>query len=220
MGSMSSSSTEKIREKKRQFLAREQRIVDKALECLLRDGIDQVTVAAIAEEAGIGKGTVYKHFQSKSEILARILIDYENRIRVNMDQGIAAAEAGNPGAMVKAYFQSRLSNPELDRLVQQLEERIQDDPLVARQMEELHQMRRATTERIGVMVQRLIERGVLEDVPPHYHYLACWALAQGAVDVCFNKGFADQFEDKEALLRFITGIGVTMGNKGQLRGDD
>lgn len=220
MGSMSSSSTEKIREKKRQFLAREARIVDKALECLLRDGIDHVTVAQIAEEAGIGKGTVYKHFQSKSEILARILIDYENHIRVNMDQGIAAAEAGNPGAMVKAYFQSRLSNPALDRLVQQLEERIQNDPLVARQMEELHQMRRATTERIGAMVQRLIERGVLEDVPPHYHYLACWALAQGAVDVCFNKGFADQFEDKEALLRFITGIGVTMGNKGQLRGDD
>lgn len=217
MGSMSSSSTEKIREKKRQFLAREQRIVDKALDCLLRDGIDQVTVAAIAEEAGIGKGTVYKHFQSKSEILARILIDYENRIRVNMDRGIAAAEAGNPGAMVKAYFQSRLSNPELDRLVQQLEERIQGDPLVESQIEELHQTRRATTERIGLMVQRLIQRGVLEDVPPHYHYLACWALAQGAVDVCFNKGFADQFEDKDALLRFITGIGVTMGNKGQLR---
>ena len=220
MGSMNSSSTEKIREKKRQFLAREQRIIDKALQCLLRDGIDQVTVAAIADEAGIGKGTVYKHFQSKSEILARILLDYENRIRVNMDQGIAAAEAGNPGAMVKAYFHSRLSNPELDRLVQQLEERIQEDDLVAEQIAELHAMRRATTERIGVMVQRLIERGVLEDVPPHYHYLACWALAQGAVDVCFNKGFADQFGDKEDLLRFITGIGVTMGNKGQLRGGD
>lgn len=220
MGSMNSSSTEKIREKKRQFLAREQRIIDKALQCLLREGIDQVTVAAIADEAGIGKGTVYKHFQSKSEILARILLDYENRIRVNMDQGIAAAEAGNPGAMVKAYFHSRLSNPELDRLVQQLEERIQDDPLVTEQIAELHAMRRATTERIGAMVQRLIERGVLEDVPPHYHYLACWALVQGAVDVCFNKGFADQFSDKEDLLRFITGIGVTMGNKGQLRRDD
>jgi AcrR family transcriptional regulator len=217
MGSVHPSSTDKIREKKRQFLAREQRIVERALRCLLRDGIDQVTVAAIAEEAGIGKGTVYKHFQSKSEILARILIDYESRIRANMDDGIAAAEAGNPGAMVKAYFHSRLSNPELDRLVQQLEERIQDDPLVEKQVAELHEMRRTTTERIGSMVRRLIDRGVLEDVPPHYHYLACWALAQGAVDVCFNKGFADQFGDKEDLLRFITGIGMTMGNKGQLR---
>jgi AcrR family transcriptional regulator len=217
MSSTLPSSTDKIREKKRQFIAREQRIVERALRCLLRDGIDQVTVAAIADEAGIGKGTVYKHFQSKSEILARILIDYESRIRANMDEGIAAAEAGNPGAMVKAYFQSRLSNPGLDRLVQQLEERIQNDPLVEKQVGELHEMRRLTTERIGMMVSQLIARGVLEDVPPHYHYLACWALAQGAVDVCFNKGFADQFPDKEDLLRFITGIGMTMGNKGQLR---
>ena len=217
MSSTLPSSTDKIREKKRQFIAREQRIVERALRCLLRDGIDQVTVAAIADEAGIGKGTVYKHFQSKSEILARILIDYESRIRANMDEGIAAAEAGNPGAMVKAYFQSRLSNPGLDRLVQQLEERIQNDPLVEKQVGELHEMRRLTTERIGMMVSQLIARGVLEDVPPHYHYLACWALAQGAVDVCFNKGFADQFGDKDDLLRFITGIGMTMGNKGQLR---
>lgn len=217
MGSAHPSSTDKIREKKRQFLAREQRIVERALRCLLRDGIDQVTVAAIAEEAGIGKGTVYKHFQSKSEILARILLDYEQRIRVNLDEGIKAAEAGNPGAMVKSYFHSRLSNPELDRLVQQLEERIQDDPLVAKQVSELHETRRATTERIGSMISKLIARGVLEDVPPHYHYLACWALAQGAVDVCFNKAFADRCGDKEELLRFITGIGMTMGNKGQLR---
>ncbi|MFP5414874.1 MAG: TetR/AcrR family transcriptional regulator, partial [Gammaproteobacteria bacterium] len=93
----------------------------------------------------------------------------------------------------------------------------QNDPLVEKQVGELHEMRRLTTERIGMMVSQLIARGVLEDVPPHYHYLACWALAQGAVDVCFNKGFADQFPDKEDLLRFITGIGMTMGNKGQLR---
>lgn len=217
MGSAHPSSTDKIREKKRQFLAREHRIIERALRCLLRDGIDQVTVAAIAEEAGIGKGTVYKHFQSKSEILARILLDYEERIRANLDEGIKAAEAGNPGAMVKAYFHSRLSNPELDRLVQQLEERLQEDALVARQVSELHEMRRATIERIGTMVSKLIGHGVLEDVPPHYHYLACWALAQGAVDVCFNKAFADHLGDKENLLRFITGIGMTMGNKGQVR---
>lgn len=217
MGSAHPSSTDKIREKKRQFLAREHRIIERALRCLLRDGIDQVTVAAIAEEAGIGKGTVYKHFQSKSEILVRILLDYEERIRANLDEGIKAAEAGDPGAMVKAYFHSRLSNPELDRLVQQLEERLQDDALVARQVSELHQKRRAIIESIGTMVSKLIGRGVLEDVPPHYHYLACWALAQGAVDVCFNKAFADHLDDKENLLRFITGIGMTMGNKGQVR---
>ena len=210
-------STKRIREKKQRFLEREQRIIDVALELLLRDGIDQVTVSAIADQVGIGKGTVYKHFQSKSELLVRIVLDYEVHIAANLKVGLEATEAGDPGATVKAYFNSRLSNPALDRLTQQLEFRLEREPQVANQMHELHQMRRATTEGLKQMIAKLIALGVLEDVPPHFHYLASWALAQGAVDVCFNKGFGDQYDDNEELLRFITGIGVTMGNKGQLR---
>ncbi len=214
---MTIASTTKIREKKRRFLEREQRIIDVALELLLRDGIEQVTVSAIADQVGIGKGTVYKHFQSKSELLVRIVLDYETHIAANLKIGVEATEAGDPGATVKAYFNSRLSNPGLDRLTQQLELRLERVPQVAEQMHELHQIRRATTDGLNSIIAKLIDRGVLEDVPPHFHYLASWALAQGAVDVCFNKGLGDQFNDHEELLRFIIGIGVTMGNKGQLR---
>lgn len=214
---MNTASTTKIREKKRRFLEREQRIVDLALELLLRDGIDQVTVSTIADAVGIGKGTVYKHFQSKSELLARIVLDYEHHLAKNLQTGLEATEAGDPGATVKAYFNTRLSNPALDRLTQQLEFRLESDPQVEAQMKELHRMRRATTDGLNQMIARLISLGVLEDVPPHFHYLASWALVQGAVDVCFNKGFGDQYDDHEDLLKFITGIGVTMGNKGQLR---
>lgn len=214
---VSTSSTEKIREKKRRFLAREKLIVDTALSLLIRDGVDQVTVAEIASAASIGKGTVYKHFQSKAEIMVRIVRDYESNIALKVNAGIEATEKGDPGAAANAYFEARLANPALDRLVQQLEFRLESDPEVDAQLRELHEIRRASVQSLNAMVARLIDRGLLEDVPPHYHYLACWALAQGAVDVYFNKGFADQFDDREDLLRFIAGIGVTMGNRGQLR---
>lgn len=214
---MTASSTDKIREKKRRFLRREQRIIDTALRLLIKQGIDQVTVSAISREAGIGKGTVYKHFQSKAEIMMRIMLDYEQNIGANLQAGIVATERGDPGAAAKAYFSSRLSNPALDRLVQQLEARLENSPEVSTQMAEVHAVRRSTARALNQMVAKLIKRGLLEDVPPHYHYLACWALAQGAVEVCFNKGFADQFDDKTDLLDFIAHIGVTMGNRGQLR---
>ncbi len=214
---MTASSTDKIREKKRRFLKREQRIIDTALRLLIKQGIDQVTVSAISKEAGIGKGTVYKHFQSKAEIMMRIMLDYEHNIGANLQAGIVATERGDPGAAAKAYFSSRLSNPALDRLVQQLEARLENSPEVCTQMAEVHAVRRSTAQALNQMVAKLIKRGLLEDVPPHYHYLACWALAQGAVEVCFNKGFADQFDDKADLLDFIAHIGITMGNRGQLR---
>ncbi len=214
---MTASSTDKIREKKRRFLKREQHIIDTALRLLIKQGIDQVTVSAISKEAGIGKGTVYKHFQSKAEIMMRIMLDYEQNIGANLQAGIVATERGDPGAAAKAYFSSRLSNPALDRLVQQLEARLENSPEVSAQMAEVHAVRRSTARALNQMVAKLIKRGLLEDVPPHYHYLACWALAQGAVEVCFNKGFADQFDDKTDLLDFIAHIGITMGNRGQLR---
>lgn len=216
---MATSSTDRIRQKKRRLQAREQLIVDTALGLLLREGPEQATVAAIAGAAGIGKGTVYKHFQSKSEILLRIVLDYEHRIASQLSAGILATEQGDPGAAAKAYFDSRLADPALDRLVQQLELRLESDPAMAAQMEHLHRLRRSSVAALNAMVAKLIQRGVLEDVPPHYHYLACWALAQGAVDIRFNKSVADHFGDRDDILRFIARIGVTMGNRGQLRGD-
>ena len=175
-----SSSADRIREKKKIFLNREQKIIDAALSLFLSEGIDRVTVSSIAAKAGIGKGTVYKHFLTKNEILVRIMLDYEESITKRLAEGIADAED------------------------------------VADQLDQLHAMRRSNEDSLNSMITRLIERGVLEDVPPHYHYLACWALAQGAVELCFSRSWNYRLDSAD-LMKFITGVGVTIGNSGQYR---
>ena len=62
-----SSIAEKIREKKKAFLAREQEIVESAKSLLIDHHVDKITVAEIAKKASIGKGTIYKHFQTKMQ---------------------------------------------------------------------------------------------------------------------------------------------------------
>ncbi|MEH6467306.1 MAG: TetR/AcrR family transcriptional regulator [Porticoccus sp.] len=212
-------STDKIREKKKRFLSREEHIIEKALFLLVRDGIDKVTVSAISSAAGVGKGTVYKHFLTKTEILMRIVLNYERNITENLRKGIEATEAGDPGAAARSYFQARLSDPSLDRLVQQLEVKLQGNGEVEDKMLELHTMRRSNIDALNVMIAKLIDKDILEDVPPHYHYLSCWALAQGAVEAYFNVSYGADLKDKEDFLRFVANIGITMGNRGQLRDD-
>jgi TetR/AcrR family transcriptional regulator len=214
-----SSSADRIREKKKLFLAREQRIIDAAVELFLEESIDRITVSKIAVRAGIGKGTVYKHFLTKNEILIRIILDYEHNITKSLTDGIKRADAGDSGAAAKSYFQARLENPKLDRLVQQLEDRLVESGDVADQAEELYQLRRSNEDSLTTLTTKLIDRGVLEDVPPHFHYLACWALAQGAVELCFNKTWNYRTDTAE-LMEFISNIGVTMGNQGQYHPDD
>ena len=214
-----SSSADRIREKKKLFLAREQRIIDAAIELFLEESIDRITVSKIAVRAGIGKGTVYKHFLTKNEILIRIILDYEQNITTKLTDGIQRAEAGDSGAAAKSYFQARLENPKLDRLIQQLEDRLVESDDVVNQVEELHQLRRSNEDALAGLTGKLIDRGVLEDVPPHFHYLACWALAQGAIELCFNKTWNYRTDTTE-LMEFITNIGVTMGNQGQYHSDE
>lgn len=207
-------SAERIRQKKKLFLAREQRIIETTLALLLEQSIDRVTVSKIAVRAGIGKGTVYKHFLTKNEILIRIVLDYEKYITDTLAIGIQKAENGDPGAAAKAYFQARLEHPERDRLMQNLEVRLIDSGEVTDQIEELHQLRRSNENALEGLMTQLISQEILEDVPPHYHYLACWALAQGAVELCFNKSWNYRTDNAE-LMEFITNIGVSMGNRGQ-----
>ena len=217
MSNSSISAADRIREKKKRFLDREQRIIDASLRLLLQRGVDNVTVSAIAQEAGVGKGTVYKHFLTKTEILMSIILNYEQNISAKLRAGIDASERGDSGATPRAYFRARLENPAVDRLVQQLEVRLQGDPQVKAQMDELNKLRLSNINALNATTETLIAKGVLEDVPPHFHYLACWALAKGAVEVYFNSSFASLIDDKEQLLDFLTNICITMGNRGQLK---
>ena len=212
--SSKTSSADRIREKKKLFLDREQKIIDAALELFLKESIDAVTVSKIANKAGIGKGTVYKHFLTKNEILIRIMLDYERNIADCLAAGIRKAEKGDAGAAAQSYFEARLARPDLDRLVQQLEGRLEYAEDIAEQLEELHNTRRSNEDSLSNMLTKKIGAGVLEDVPPHFHYLACWALAQGAVDLWYSKSW-NYRHDTADLMEFITNIGVTMGNAGQ-----
>ena len=64
-------SIDKLREKKKRFIAREIAIRDSAISLLKEKGLESVTISLIADHACIGKGTIYKHFLSKTEILMR-----------------------------------------------------------------------------------------------------------------------------------------------------
>ena len=68
------------------------RIIKAAVKIFSRDGLHKGKIADIAEEAGIGKGTVYEYFRSKDEIFEAIFGQFFNqmfegfRLLVNSDK--------------------------------------------------------------------------------------------------------------------------------------
>lgn len=65
-----------VSRKLQEFERRELDILAAALDLFAGDDWESVTVVQIADRAGIGKGTVYKHFASKDEIYARLALDF------------------------------------------------------------------------------------------------------------------------------------------------
>lgn len=62
--------------KQREFEQREQDILDAALALFSRSNWETVTIEQIARTADVGKGTVYKHFASKDELLFRLMLRF------------------------------------------------------------------------------------------------------------------------------------------------
>ena len=91
--------------KKREFLRREEEILA-ATERLLKLNDDNVTVDRIASEVGIGKGTIYKHFKTKHDIVAKLIeLEYAARF-----EGLAANER-TPMDRISDYVRQRLGQP-------------------------------------------------------------------------------------------------------------
>ncbi len=60
--------------KAREFKRREEDIIQAAFNLFAEHGIEFVTIDMIAEEAEVGKGTIYKHFSSKNDIFAVLIV--------------------------------------------------------------------------------------------------------------------------------------------------
>lgn len=76
-----------------------QRILEAADELFRRVGIRGVGVEAIAEAAGTNKMTLYRHFESKDELIAEWVRGLVERKEADWDD-IAAAHPGDPAAQL------------------------------------------------------------------------------------------------------------------------
>src|SRR5438309_2310487 len=69
-----------LERREREFKQREEIILAAALSLFNRDDWQAVTIDQIAAKAEIGKGTVYKHFTTKDEIYAKLVVEFHRNI--------------------------------------------------------------------------------------------------------------------------------------------
>ena len=86
------------------------RLINAAIDHFERDGYEQASVVAIAEEAGVTTGSLYHHFGSKQGLYLVIREEMERRMTERMEGAIAAVGRGRPGirAALEVTFDAAL----------------------------------------------------------------------------------------------------------------
>ncbi|MDQ6817883.1 MAG: TetR/AcrR family transcriptional regulator [Actinomycetota bacterium] len=72
----------------------------------------EVCITRIAERAGVGRGTVFRHFPSKAELVAAIVVQ---RMQEAADRGRARLEDPDPREALFAFLEETLGSRRLDR---------------------------------------------------------------------------------------------------------
>lgn len=71
---------------------RQEQIAAAALELVARQGLPALSMANIARKVGVVPSAIYRHFQSKDEVIRAMLAMIETRMRANVEAALAEAE--------------------------------------------------------------------------------------------------------------------------------
>jgi AcrR family transcriptional regulator len=97
------------RQPRKDALRNRERVLDAATELVRRDG-EKVPIAQIAEHAGVGVGTVYRHFPTREDLLAGLV--YRSFGLAVDNARAAAAHPGSALEAVRAFFLATLRDRE------------------------------------------------------------------------------------------------------------
>ena len=192
--------------RQREFARREQDILDAALELCSTAEFESVTIEQIARRADVGKGTVYKHFTSKDELLFRLNMRFYRGL---LEELRARLEAGSPHAQLRFIIEYALGYHVTHReyryvveycgridFMERAEPRWRDDFL---------RLDRAFQEWGVPLIQAGMDLGVFAKRPVDQVLLGMHACFKGAITMLWaGEHWCAQGSDEETVLTGVT----------------
>lgn len=86
-------------------LEREERILDAAAELIPQFGYDKTTVSDIARQAGISKGAIYLHFESKDALFEALLV---RELQLYMERWLGLIDDDPRGGTIAGMYKNSL----------------------------------------------------------------------------------------------------------------
>ena len=116
-----SAKSERELRKRQAFFGREQDILSVSESLMADKGVRKVSVDRIAARTGIGKGTIYKHFDSKRDLLIAIAERHYGTLFELLGR------SNDPAQALSDWIEARLGGARQSLLIRELTETLADD---------------------------------------------------------------------------------------------
>lgn len=181
--------------RKQQFERRKQQILYTAEQLLLDSGNYDLTLDSLAQHLDLAKGTLYKHFASKDELLMYILIEYEKRM------GAVNAIDDGAGAGVARMVLQQLFRPQRAMMFNHLEEKLASTASgLNRLFAELYQIRRERMKRMLSIAEAYLQEQN-STMSTRDYLAAIWAVGQGGAGL-LNSSFYQRYLGRRDTLKY------------------
>lgn len=165
---------------------RKEEILDVAARVFAARGFPNTDVQTVADELGIGKGTIYRYFTTKKELFLAAVDRGMRRLTTHIDASMTSEDPSNLFEQVlRAYLSFFKENPELVELLIQERAEFRDRP---RPTYFAH--RDANVEKYHALVRRLIADGRIRQLPVE-------TITDVMGDLMYGTMFTDYFSGRQ-----------------------
>lgn len=181
--------------RKEQFDRRHQEILKVAEQLLLDSITHDLTLDTLASQLDLAKGTLYKHFSSKDELLLLVLIEYQK-------QALHASRIhDSPSAGIVRMMLIHLSCPQRAVMMTHLEERLTATVVgLNRLFDELYEVRHVCVDNLLANAQAYLDEH--DSILPVTEYLSVvWAMVHGGA-MLLNSSFYQRFVGQRETLKW------------------
>jgi AcrR family transcriptional regulator len=97
-----------------------EKIVQGAIRAIGRHGVRKFSMSDICDEAGVSRGTLYRYFKSKEQVLEAVGEHLERTLRTSLDEAVTASPApeNRLEVVLQALLNYRTAQPDVARLVE------------------------------------------------------------------------------------------------------
>lgn len=191
--------------KERDFKRREREILHAALRLFDGDDWQLVTIERIAQEAEIGKGTVYLHFPSKEVIYGRLALDFARDLLARwrqIDRSLPVIERLR--AAIRVVFDAHRAGRPYQRIVDHCNREDFRRRLDETTRHELEQVDAEINALIASELQEGIAAGIFPDRPLGSLMLGPHATLMGAVRLLSGNYACAELPEEEQLVEEVT----------------